>query len=241
MFSAPSGSPIREYAEYERISSMKEILEERFLSSHPPPSRARWWKLVLTGVLVLVFGIAAILLPARVVMMRILDVVFRIAEPQSGSTTAFAAMLALVALVATDGLLNLFHAGVMEEKRGSRIRGLAGIAVAVAVILWPGRTAHVAIDLIGAWAVLIGILELVFVTPHEKQAKGRNATIVGSLASIAIGVCMMTWVLMGAVLVSLIVGVAAAIRGIVLIVAGIQERREEVKASETQKVGRVAA
>jgi uncharacterized membrane protein HdeD (DUF308 family) len=220
---------------------MKEILSERFHLSHPPPSQARWWKLVLIGVLTLVFGIAAILLPARVVMIRMLDVVFRLAKPPSGSMVAIAALLALVALIAIDGLLNLFHAGIMEEKRGSRIRGVIGIAVAVAVILWPGRTAHVAVDLIGAWAVLIGILELVFVTSHEKQAKGRTATIVGSLAIIAIGLCMMTWVFMGALLVSLVVGLAAAIRGIVLIVAGIRERTEEVRANETGRIGRMAA
>ena len=153
---------------------MREVLSECFHLSHPSPSQARWWKLVLTGGLMLVFGIAAILLPARVVMIRILDVVFRLSKPQSGSIVAIAALLALVALVAIDGLINLFHAGVMEEKRGSRIRGVIGIVVALAVILWPGRTAYVAVDLIGAWAVLIGILELVFVTSHEKQAKGRK-------------------------------------------------------------------
>jgi uncharacterized membrane protein HdeD (DUF308 family) len=220
---------------------MKEIREERFPSGSRPPSEARWWKLVLTGALMIVFGIAAILLPARVVMIRVLDVVFGLPKPQSGSITAIAALLALVALVAIDGLLNLFHAGVMEEKRGSRIRGVVGIAVAVAVIFWPGRTAYVAVDLIGAWAAVVGILELVFVTAHEKQAKGREATIFASLASIAIGVSMMTWAFMGALLVSLVVGVAAAIRGIVLIVAGIQERTEEAKANETHRVGRVAA
>jgi uncharacterized membrane protein HdeD (DUF308 family) len=220
---------------------MKEILEERFHSGNLLPSHARWWKLVLTGALMLVLGIAAILLPARVVMIRILEVVFRLAKPPSGSMTAIAAVLVLVSLVAIDGLLHLFHAGVMEDKRGSRIRGVVGIVVAVAVIFWPGRTAYVAVDLIGAWAVLIGIFELVFVTSHEKRAKGRTASIVASLASIAIGVCIITWVFMGAVLVSLFVGVAAAIRGIVFIVAGIQERSGEVKANDTHRVGRVAA
>ncbi len=115
---------------------MKEILEERFHSGNLLPSHDRWWKLVLTGVLVFVFGIAAILLPASVVMIRILDVVFGLAKPQSGSMTAIAALLALVALVAIDGLLNPFHAGVMEEKRRSRIRGVIGIAVAVAAAGW---------------------------------------------------------------------------------------------------------
>jgi uncharacterized membrane protein HdeD (DUF308 family) len=220
---------------------MKEILSEPFHLSQAPPSQARWWKLVLTGMLMLVFGIAAILLPARLVMIRMLDVVFRLSKPPSGSMMAIAALLALVALIAIDGLLNLFHAGIMEEKRGSRIRGVIGIAVAVAVILWPGRTANVAVDLIGAWAVLIGILELVFVTSHEKQAKGRTAKIIASLASIAIGVCMMTWVFMGAVLVSAVVGTAAAIRGIMLIVSGIRERMQEAKANETRRVSQMAA
>ncbi len=219
---------------------MNEIYEGAFLSSYPSPSRARWWMFVLTGALVLLFGIAAILLPARVVIFRILDVVLGQSRPFSGSMTAIAALLALVCLVAIDGLLHLFGAGVMEERRGSRIRGVVGIGVAVAVILWPGRTASVAIDLIGAWAVLIGILELIFMTSHGRSAKGRTVTILCSLASIAIGVCMMTWVLVGAVLVRTIDGAAAATRGILLIVAGIRERAEQAKAIETRRVGRLA-
>jgi uncharacterized membrane protein HdeD (DUF308 family) len=52
---------------------------------------------------------------------------------------------------------------------------------------------------------------------------------------------MMTWVFLGAVLVSAVVGAAAATRGIVLIVAGIRERIQEVKAIETRRIGQMTA
>jgi hypothetical protein len=63
------------------------------------------------------------------------------------SMTAVAVVLALIALVAVDGLINLFGAGVMDE-RAARIRGIVG-AVALAALFWPGLTAFVAVELIG--------------------------------------------------------------------------------------------
>jgi uncharacterized membrane protein HdeD (DUF308 family) len=199
-----------------------------------------WWKLVLTGLLAFAFGLAAILLPARIMFERILDVIFGGAKRYSGGMTAVAALLALVALVAIDGLLNLFGSGVMENKVGARIRGVVGVAVAAAAILWPGITAYVAVQLIGFWAVLIGILELVLAKRRGKQAKDRGLTILSALAFIAIGVCMMKWVFTGAVLVSSVVGVAALARGIGLIASGIHERAEQAKLSEAGQIGRAS-
>lgn len=83
-----------------------------------------WWKLVLTGILAIAFGIGAVALPAGIMFGR-LDVIFGKAKPLSGSMSAVAALLALVAVVAIDGLVNLFGTGVMD-KRSSRIRRIAG-------------------------------------------------------------------------------------------------------------------
>jgi uncharacterized membrane protein HdeD (DUF308 family) len=99
-----------------------------------------WWKQVLIGVVAIIFGICATAFPAGIMFSRLLDVIFGVAKPLSGSMTAVAAMLALVALVAVDGLVNLFGTGVMD-KRGARIRGVIGVATGIAAILWPGRTA----------------------------------------------------------------------------------------------------
>ena len=201
----------------EELSTITPVTDSR---SQPRPS---WWKLVLAGLLAFVFGIAAVLLPAPIMFSRILDVVFGEAKPLSGSFTAVAALLALVALVATDGLLNLFGTGLMQKQSASRTRGVVGIAVAVAAIFWPGITAFVAVELIGMWAVLIGILELVFGTRHG-HADDRVATAICGVASIAIGLCMMRWVFGGAVFASAVVGVAAGARGIGLLLRGIHER-----------------
>jgi len=206
------------------------------LIQHSEAQRS-WWKLVLTGLLAFVFGVAAILLPARIMFERILDVIFGNAKPFSGSMTAVAALLALVALVAIDGLLHLFGSGVIG-KRASRIRGIVGVAVAIAVVFWPGITAYIAVDLIGLWAVLIGILELVFA--HD-SAKRQTLLNIAAIASIAIGVCIMRWVFAGAVLVSAVVGVAAAARGVSLIVSGIHERTNQSTSQGKPAIERDAA
>src|SRR5208337_795222 len=78
------------------------------MSSQRSEARRSWWKLVLSGLLAFAFGIAAVLLPANIMFGRILDVIFGQAKPLSGGMTAVAALLALVALVAVDGVINLF-------------------------------------------------------------------------------------------------------------------------------------
>jgi len=129
-----------------------------------------WWKQVLIGVVAMAFGICATTFPAGIMFSRLLDVIFGVAKPLSGSMTAVAAMLALVALVAVDGLANLFGTGVMD-KRGARIQGVIGVATGIAAIFWPGRTAYIAVELIGLWAITIGVLELLF----ARYSRGTSA------------------------------------------------------------------
>ena len=181
-----------------------------------------WWKLVLTGLLAIVFGIAAMMLPATIMFGRILDIIFGEAKPRSGSMTAVAALLALVALVAIDGLVNLFGTGVID-RRAARIRGVIGIATAIAAIFWPGGTAYVAVEMIGLWAIAVGVLELFFARYSGERAKDRALPIIAGIAAIVIGAGVMMQPFAGAVLVSAVVGIAAAARGLSLIVSGISE------------------
>ena len=176
----------------------------------------------------------------RILFSHFLEAVIGQTKPFSGMI-AVAALLALVALVAVDSLLNLLRAPLMDGKRGSRMRVVVGIAIVAAVILRPGITAYVAVETIGAWAVLIGILELAFVTTHGKYAKDVAVALTCSFACIALGIFVMKWVFPGAVFVCAVVGVAAATRGTVLIASGIRERMEQGKTIETQGVGRMAA
>lgn len=119
--------------------------------------------------------------------------------------------------------MNLFGTGI-TDKRVTRLRGVLGIAVAIIAIFWPGMTIFVAVELIGLWAVVIGILELIFARESGKDAQGRALLIIAGAAAILIGVAMMRWVFGDAVLAAAVVGVAAAARGVSLIVSGIHER-----------------
>jgi len=193
------------------------------MSDHRSDEQQNWWKLVLGGFLAIVFGVAAIMLPAGIMFGRIVDVIFGIAKPISGSMSAVAALLALVAVVGVDALVNLFGPSG-RDKRVSTSRGVVGVAVAIAAVFWPGRTALVAVKLIGLWAIVVGVLELMIARYSGEDAKNRALLIVAALASIVIGVAVMKWAFAGAVVVSTLIGIAAAARGISLIMSGIRER-----------------
>jgi uncharacterized membrane protein HdeD (DUF308 family) len=178
-------------------------------------------------------------LPAGILSARILDAIFGVAKPFSASMTAVAALLALVALVAIDGLLNLLGKGI-TGKHVSAIRGFVGVAIAVAAIFWPGRTVFVAVELIGVWAILVGILEILLARYSTESAKDRVLGVLAAVASIAIGVGLMRWVFVGAIVVSALVGIAAAARGISLIMIGASHRLHQDDRSNKQVAGRAA-
>jgi uncharacterized membrane protein HdeD (DUF308 family) len=185
-----------------------------------------WWKLILNGVLTAAFGVAAFVFPAAIMFRRILDVVFGEAKPLSAGMIVVAALLALVALVAIDGLVNLFGKGVMP-KYVTRLRGVVGVVVAIAAVFWPGMTIYFAVKLIGGWAVLVGVLELVYASHSGRNKEDRVLFIISGVAAIVLGVGMMIWVFEGAVLVSAVVGVAAIARGFSLIISGVRQRASE--------------
>jgi len=209
------------------------------MSNHDSQPERSWWELVLAGILAIAFGIAAVVLPAGILSARILDTIFGVAKPFSGSLTAVAALLALVALVAADGLLNLFGKGV-TRKHASLIRGLIGVAVAMVAIFWPGQTVFIAVELIGVWAILVGVIEALLARYSSEDKKDRALLIIAGIFSIAIGVGLMRWVFVGAVVVSALVGIAAAARGVSLIMIGVSRRLREDR-NEQPVVGRGAA
>jgi uncharacterized membrane protein HdeD (DUF308 family) len=97
------------------------------------------------------------------------------------------------------------------------------------------------VELIGLWAILVGVLELFFARYSGVDAKDRALVIIAAIASIVIGVGVMEWAFAGAVLVSAVVGIAAAARGISLIMSGIYERSHQFGGNGNQAIGRNTA
>jgi len=188
------------------------------VSQHSDAPRS-WRKLVLSGLLAFAFGIAAILVSGKIMFGRILEVIFDEAKPLSGSMNAVAALLALVALVAADGLINLSvprrETKRLQNARRSRNRRRHRRYL----LAW--HNAFIAVGMIGLWGILIGTLELAFA--HD-SAKDRALVGTAAIASVVIGLGMMKWVFAGAVLVSALVGAGAAARGVSLILSGVHQQ-----------------
>lgn len=195
------------------------------MSNNGRDEQRSWWKHMVTGILAIAFGLCAIAFPAGIILDRILDVIPGQAKRYSGSMTAVAALLALVAWVAIDGLVHLFGTGA-QGNRTARLRGAAGVAVAIAAIIWPGRTAYISVELIGLWAILVGALELSVARYSHETGKYRALLVLAAIASILIGVGVMIWAFVGAVVISATVGVAAVARGISLMMSGFSERNQ---------------
>jgi uncharacterized membrane protein HdeD (DUF308 family) len=139
--------------------------------------------------------------------------------------TAVAVLLALVAWVAIDGLVHLFGKRA-NAKRTTRVRGVAGVAVAIAAIIWPGQTAYISVELIGLWAILVGVLELYVARYSRENGKDRAFLVLAAIASILVGVGVMIWAFVGAVVISATVGVAAVARGVSLMMSGFSKRNQ---------------
>src|SRR6058998_1660645 len=127
-----------------------------------------WWALALRG-LAVVFGVVAFVMP--------------------GLTLAFLiALFGAYALI--DGVLAIV-AGVKaaehHERFGSLLwRGVLGIAAGLLAFILPAATAVVLTLIIGVWAIVTGVLEIVAAV-HLRRAHGEWLLIVNGVLSVVFG------------------------------------------------------
>ncbi|MBX3055248.1 MAG: HdeD family acid-resistance protein [Anaerolineae bacterium] len=163
----------------------------------------KWWAVALRGVLAIVFGILALAFP--------------------GSTLVSLALL-FGAYVFVSGVFSIVAAF------GSRRRdavwyvldGILGIAVGVATFFYPGITAQALVFLIGLWAILTGIFEVIagFELPLKRD---WLLTIAGGV-SIIFGVLVFAYPASGALAVVWMIGIYALVHGVTMLAFGIRLR-----------------
>jgi uncharacterized membrane protein HdeD (DUF308 family) len=167
-----------------------------------------WWVLVARGVLAVVFGILAFVLP--------------------GATVA-ALVILFGAFMLVDGLFALVSAWRRADRRTSWwpfvLEGLSGIAIGVITFLWPGVTAFALLYLIAAWAFVTGVFEIVAAIRLRKEIRGELVLALIGLASIIFAVLVILFPGEGAVAIVWAIGAYAVVFGILLIVLGLRLRR----------------
>jgi uncharacterized membrane protein HdeD (DUF308 family) len=171
-----------------------------------------WWQIALRGLIALIFGILVLAWPG--VAIAILAIIFG-------------------AFVFVDGIFTLVAAVNYKAGAGRRtwlfIRGIAGIIVGLITFFWPAITALALVIIIAAWALVTGVMELVFAFRANQNTAIRWMFAISGILSLILGALMVAQPLIGALVIAVVIGAYAVLAGILLIILGFRLR--SVKAS----------
>jgi uncharacterized membrane protein HdeD (DUF308 family) len=168
-----------------------------------------WWLIALRGLLGVIFGLVALILP-------------------------FATILALVLLFSAymivDGVFSI-AAAVRVARQGDRwgllaLQGVASLAAGVLAFFLPGITVLAFVLLVAAWSLVTGCLLLV-VSFRIDRGHGRWWLALNAVASIAFGVLAILAPLAGAVVLTWWIGAFALLFGILLIIVAFRLRSRD--------------
>jgi uncharacterized membrane protein HdeD (DUF308 family) len=158
-----------------------------------------WWALALRGVFAVLFGLAAFLLPGITLAVLI------------GLFGAYALIDGILAIVAG------VRAAERHERYGSLLwRGLCGIAVGLVAFLAPGITAVVLTLLVGVWAVITGVLEIVAAV-HLHRAHGEWLLMLNGVLSLLFGFLLFVVPALGMLTLIWLIGGYAIFFGILIL------------------------
>lgn len=167
-----------------------------------------WWLLGLRGAIAVLFGLAAIAWPAITLL-------------------TLAALFTAFALLA--GAVWIFGA-VRHRKADQRwwvmlLLGLFSVAAGVVAALHPALTTVALILLIGANALVSGVLDIVVALRVRKYMKGELLLILSGVASIAFGLIVLLFPTgAGALALAWMTGLYALFTGVLLLALALQVR-----------------
>ncbi|WP_214368814.1 HdeD family acid-resistance protein [Pseudonocardia sp. H11422] len=98
----------------------------------------------------------------------------------------------------------------------SLLLGLLGLAAGVVALIWPDITAVALAIVVGIWALVTGIIEIINAVRQRRER--RRVTLLGlaGLLSVVAGVLILVWPASGALALAVLIGAFAVVYGIVL-------------------------
>jgi uncharacterized membrane protein HdeD (DUF308 family) len=108
---------------------------------------------------------------------------------------------------------------------GHLLLGLVDIGAGMIALAWPGPTALVLVLLVGAWAMIGGLVEIYAGFKPGEPAGTRTLFLVSGLISIAFGIVLFASPGIGAVTIALLFGLYNLVYGIWAFIQGVDLRR----------------
>lgn len=180
-------------------------------------ARQVWWYPVVRGLVAVVVGVIVMANPTASVLflVRVVGV-----------------------FVAIDGIV-----GVVDGIRLRRVAGggsgwrvtigVLGLLAGVVLLVWPGATVGILTIVIGAWAVVAGILATVAAASLRRvPGSGWGWGLFWGLATVAFGLALIVWPDSSVAVLAWVIGLYAVLSGVVLVIAGFALRSLGRRAAE---------
>ena len=183
----------------------------------PFMSKSTSTSLILLGILAVITGIIAIAWPGVTVFaLVIVFAVYAFLDAGLEATRAFASRTA-------------------GPVFGHLLLGLISLAAGVVALVWPAPTALVLVLVIGAWAVVGGIVEFINGFGAGEAAGTRAMYILTGLVAVAFGVVLFARPGLGALTLALLFGLFSLVYGFSRITLGVQMRQLHNERGSTQQ------
>ena len=187
------------------------------LSSSPAPSGSPlaqtlaryWWLILLRGIAAIIFGVLAFIWPG---------------------ITLVTLVLFWGAFTLVDGILALAHA-IMGGNVASRwwlaLIGVLGIIVGLLTFLMPGVTALVLLVFIAAWAIVLGVFQIVGAIRLRKEIDNEWTLGLSGALSVLFGIVLL--IAPGAGALGLIWAIAAyaIVFGVLMVMAALKLKKHQ--------------
>jgi uncharacterized membrane protein HdeD (DUF308 family) len=165
-----------------------------------PPLARHWWVFLVRGVVAIAFGLLALFYPEATLVTFIL----------------FYGIFAFV-----DGVFAVVSA-IRGRGMGSRwwlaLVGVLGIIAGLVTYFWPGITALALLTVIGVWALVYGIFEIVGAIRLRKEIDNEWLLLIHGVLAVLFGLMVLVRPGAGALALIWLIGSFALASGIVLVV-----------------------
>ena len=174
-----------------------------------------WWLVTLRGVLAILFGLAAFLMPGLAWLSLIL-------------------LFGMYAMM--DGVFAMLS-GLISSKYSPRwwvflLEGIVSVAAGVIAVLRPDLASTVLVLLIAGWAILTGVFEIAAAIRLRREISNEWMLGFGGFVSIVLGVLLFFQPGAGGLIITLMLGAYALIFGVLLVVLGFRLRKWNSLGSE---------
>ena len=159
-----------------------------------------WWFLAVNGLIFIVFGCLLLFFTQEVI--KTLVLYFGIL------------MLAGGAVLLLTGMNN-----IRKDKSAAVImaESIACIAIGLALIFFLQASVALFLMMIGIWAIIIGIVQLVVIVNIKRSLNNKNVLLINGLLTIALGIALLFNPFEWAVFMGKIIGIFSGLFGIILV------------------------